>query len=89
MRYRTPVLAFLLLTLATIAILLLTFGPWGTSQPRPTQRMPEADPDMVLIPGGTFVMGTDESSVPGGSATSLVPPRDYCTPFTWRLSSEP
>jgi formylglycine-generating enzyme required for sulfatase activity len=26
--------------------------------------MPEADPDMVLIPGGTFVMGTDAATLP-------------------------
>jgi formylglycine-generating enzyme required for sulfatase activity len=64
MRYRIALLALSLLSLAFIAFLLLTVGPWSAGPPQPTELTPAADPDMVLIPGGTFVMGTDAASVP-------------------------
>jgi formylglycine-generating enzyme required for sulfatase activity len=64
MRYRTPFLALLLLTLAFIVFLLLTFGPWGAGPSRSTKLSLEVGPDMVFIPGGTFVMGTNAATVP-------------------------
>jgi formylglycine-generating enzyme required for sulfatase activity len=64
MRYCIPFLALILLSLAFIAALLLTVGPWSAGPPQPTDLIPAADPDMVFIPGATFVMGTDAASVP-------------------------
>jgi formylglycine-generating enzyme required for sulfatase activity len=63
MRHRIPLLVLLLLSLVFIAFLLRSFGPWGAGQPQHAELLPAADPDMVLIPGATFVMGTDAASV--------------------------
>jgi formylglycine-generating enzyme required for sulfatase activity len=62
MRYRTLLLALLLLSVACIVVLVGIVGRWGAGEP--PAAAPPTDPDMVLIPGGTFVMGTDAESVP-------------------------
>jgi formylglycine-generating enzyme required for sulfatase activity len=57
-------LALFLVGAAFIVFLLLTVGPWGAGPPPPTALTPAADPDMVLIPGATFIMGTGAATLP-------------------------
>jgi formylglycine-generating enzyme required for sulfatase activity len=60
MRDRVGLLLLLLLTLGFLLFLLLARGPWGAGEPKP---IPAAGPDMVLVPGATFVMGTEAAAV--------------------------
>jgi formylglycine-generating enzyme required for sulfatase activity len=64
MRMRTPLLALLSLTLAFTVCLLLRVRPWGAGPPGPDELASSAEPGMVIIPGATFVMGTDAATVP-------------------------